>query len=56
MIRWILNADDLGFSPFTNDAIMNLAIHGKINAASMMVNNAFLRRRDSECGADSARF
>ncbi|MDO4574455.1 MAG: ChbG/HpnK family deacetylase [Planctomycetia bacterium] len=44
MIRWILNADDLGFSPYTNDAIADLAARGKINAASIMPNMPFCRR------------
>lgn len=40
-MKWILNADDLGFSPYTNDAIADLAERGKINAASIMPNMPF---------------
>lgn len=40
-MSWIITADDLGFSPWVNEAIAILAGQGKITAASWMANMPF---------------
>ncbi|MDR2641899.1 MAG: ChbG/HpnK family deacetylase [Planctomycetaceae bacterium] len=41
IIKLIINADDFGFSPSVNSAILSGAIAGNITAASLMVNMPF---------------
>ena len=41
MAHWIVTADDLGFSPLTNEAILRLARERRLTNASLMVNMPF---------------
>ncbi|MDO4582730.1 MAG: ChbG/HpnK family deacetylase [Planctomycetia bacterium] len=40
-MSWIITADDLGFSPWVNEAVALLAARGKITATSWMANMPF---------------